>query len=164
MRQTPPKRGAFHFLEKYLPEHTATYDYPPRRISPQQDGYYNPRVQVRGVRCENGVPYPANAAYLSVNMATGYIDSYTLTWTDEDIAFEPTEGIIDEIAAYAAYCEAMNAVLRWRTLPAVQNRSETKYYLALCYDLVSEPQVSSRPRQGWKPGYNGNHAHALRIR
>ena len=142
------QKRAFHFLEKYLPEHTANMIIRPA-VFPAEDGYYNPRVQVRGVRCENGVPYPANAAYLSVNIATGYIDSYTLTWTDEDIAFEPTEGIIDEIAAYAAYCEAMNAVLRWRTLPAVQNRSETKYYLALCYDLVSEPQVTAvRARDG----------------
>lgn len=142
------QRNALHFLEKYLPEH-APHMFVRPAVLPTQDGYYNSRVQIRAVRCENGVPYPANAAYLNVNMATGYIDSYALTWTEEDIAFEPTEGIVDEMAAYAAYCEAMNAELCWRTLPAAQGRSETKHYLALCYDLVSEPQIAAvRARDG----------------
>ena len=142
------QKRALHFVEKYLPEYASHITIRPA-VFPAETGYYNSRVYVRSVRCENGVPYPANGAHLSVNAATGYIDSYALTWTEEDIAFEPTEGIIDEETAYAAYCETMNAELRWRTLPAVQTRNETGYSLTLCYDLVSEPQVTAvRARDG----------------
>ncbi len=142
------QRRTLHFLEKYLPEYAARMTVGSADF-PEESGYYNPRIQIRAVRCENRVPYPANGAHLSVNAATGYIDAYALTWTEEEIAFESTEGIVGEEAAYAAYCEAVNAELRWRTLPAVQGRSETKYSLVLCYDLVSEPQVTAvRARDG----------------
>ena len=80
---------------------------------------------------------------MKINMKTGYIDSYSLNWTSEEIAFEPTDGLIGEAAAYAAYCGAVHVKLSWRMLPVAYVDYEQQYDMALCYDLASEPEATA---------------------
>lgn len=127
------------FLREYAPAHAANLRV--ERVDSQvSDLQFDPCAQVQFVRVENGVPVPADGASITVNMATGFIDAFSLDWTD-GVTFEPVEGVIGEEAAYAAYCSAVAAGLRWHTLPVAYVDYQRQYDMALCYDLVSDPAV-----------------------
>lgn len=127
------------FLHEYAPAHAANLRV--ERVDSQvSDLQFDPCAQVQFVRVENGVPVPADGASVTVNMATGFIDAFSLDWTD-GVTFEPVEGVIGEEAAYAAYCSAVAAKLRWHALPMAYIDYQRQYDMALCYDLVSDPAV-----------------------
>lgn len=136
------KETAAEFLRKYAPDYAANLR-AERADSLSGEAAYNPGVQVRLVRVENGVPFRQDGAVITVNVKTGFIDSYLLNWTEDEIAFEPTDGLIGEGAAYAAYCEAVHAKLCWHMLPVAYVDYEQQYDLALCYDLASEPEATA---------------------
>ena len=136
------KKIAADFLAKYAPDYAGRLR-AERADSLSGDSAYNPDVQVQLVRVENGVPFRQDGATMKINMKTGYIDSYSLNWTSEEIAFEPTDGLIGEAAAYAAYCGAVHVKLSWRMLPVAYVDYEQQYDMALCYDLASEPETTA---------------------
>lgn len=136
------KETAAEFLAKYAPDYAANLR-AERADSLSGDSTYNPDVQVQLVRVENGVPFRQDGATMTINMTTGFIDSYSLNWTEDEIDFEPTDGLIGEAAAYAAYCDAVHAKLSWRLLPVAYVDYEQQYDMALCYDLASEPEVTA---------------------
>ena len=136
------KETAAEFLRKYAPDYAANLR-AERADSLSGDSTYNPDVQVQLVRVENGVPFRQDGAMMTDQHQTGFIDSYALNWTEDEIAFEPTDGLIGEGAAYAAYCEAVDAKLCWHMLPVAYVDYEQQYDLALCYDLASDPEVTA---------------------
>jgi hypothetical protein len=100
----------------------------------------------RGQLCysqsENGVLFPTNSAYVTVNAYDGTIDSFSMSWTD-DVTFDSADGIVDADAAMAAYLGCYTAALQYVAIPV---ESETDYSydykLQLAYLPESEDDVT----------------------
>lgn len=77
-------------------------------------------------RTENGYFFPENYLRVTVNTATGTVDDFTYQW-DEDAAFAPAAGIIDEAAAKAAYIDALDVTLGYVAWPEGINYDDPVY-------------------------------------
>ncbi len=85
------RAAAVRFISAYAPDIAErVHDF----SADASGGYF------RYSRCENGVEYAGNGITITASEYTGKIVAYQRTW-DEDITFEPTEGIISEDDALA---------------------------------------------------------------
>ncbi len=114
------------FLSKYFPD--LAQDTSVRQVKPLADTMYsNPWVQVVFTRMENDIPYLNDGITINVNMATGNIDYFAKTWSD-DVVFESPQGVVGEEAAYEAYCAAATVALSWRAMPEEEGSELTNIY------------------------------------
>lgn len=132
---------ADNFIGQYAPDYAAQLRVE-RMDSQSSSEVYRPRIEMRLTRVENDIPFRQDGANITINVRTGTVDSYSLEWTD-GMTFESPEGVVGEAAAYAVYCEAMNARLCWHAIPVSYENYEQQYEMALCYDLASEPRITA---------------------
>ena len=64
------------------------------------------------VRMEAGYPCPMNSISLSVNAATGFVDSFSADW-DEELTFGPSGPVVGETAAQDAFLGCYTAHLTY---------------------------------------------------
>lgn len=77
--------------------------------------YENSGPALTCARVHDGYFFPENALYVELS-PEGTVDSFRYTW-DEDAVFAPSEGIVDEAAARAAYIGALNVTLGYAAWP-----------------------------------------------
>ena len=91
------------------------------------------------IRMEAGYPCPMNAVSVSVNAATGFVDSFSCTW-DEELTFGPSGPVVGEEAAGEAFLSCYSARLTYVLLP-----EDTQDWQSPCrWLLVSLPECD-----GW---------------
>ena len=83
-------------------------------------------------RMEAGYPCPMNSIRLSVNAATGCVDSFGAEW-DEELSFGPAGPVIGTEAAQDAFLGCYTARLTYVLLPEDPQDWQTAYVWALVY-------------------------------
>ncbi len=84
------------------------------------------------IRMEAGYPCPMNSIQLSVNAATGCVDSFGAVW-DEELSFGPAGPVIGTEAAQDAFLGCYTARLTYVLLAEDPTDWQTAYYWALVY-------------------------------
>lgn len=103
----------------------------------------------RFVRTANGLPFPENSYWVSIDAADGSVYGLSSIW-DEDVSFDSANGLASMETALAAWAGTYEAVLAYRSVPQkllksdpVQARlleegQEYSYALRLTYGLEQE--------------------------
>ncbi len=91
----------------------------------------------RYVRVQDGYPLYDNSIRITVNTATGYVDSFNCYW-DEDVSFGPSAPLVGEDTALASYLNTYEAELFYSLQAEEPDNWETGYYWLLAYRLESE--------------------------
>lgn len=60
----------------------------------------------------NGIPFPQNAVYVTVDAVTGAVTSFSTSW-DKDVTFASADGIVSAEAAKSAYTGALGVILSY---------------------------------------------------
>ena len=84
------------------------------------------------IRMEAGYPCPMNGIRVSVNAATGYVDSFSCTW-DEELSFGPSGPLVGERAAQDAFLSCYTAQLTYVLLREDPEDWQSAYRRALVY-------------------------------
>ena len=84
------------------------------------------------VRMEAGYPCPMNSISLSVNAATGFVDSFSVSW-DEELTFGPSGPVVGETAAQDAFLGCYTAHLTYVLLREDPEDWESAYRRVLVY-------------------------------
>lgn len=91
-------------------------------------------------RMEAGYPCPMNSISLSVNAATGFVDSFRCAW-DEELTFGAAGPVVGEDAAVDSLLACYDAKLSYVLLPENADDWETVWHWKLVYTLQSEGYV-----------------------
>ena len=83
-------------------------------------------------RMEAGYPCPMNTISLSVNAATGYVDSFSAAW-DEEMRFGPSGPLVGEEAAMDSFLACYEAKLCYVTVPEEKDKWESPRHWLLVY-------------------------------
>ena len=83
-------------------------------------------------RMEAGFPCPMNTISVSVNAATGYVDSFSATW-DEEMTFGPSGPLVGEEAAMDSFLACYEAKLCYVTVPEDKDNWESPRHWLLVY-------------------------------
>ena len=84
------------------------------------------------VRMEAGYRCPMNSVRISVNAATGCVDSFGVTW-DEELSFGPSGPVVDEAAARDAFLSCYAAHLTYVLLREDPDDWQSPYRRVLVY-------------------------------
>ncbi|MGI5972082.1 MAG: S-layer homology domain-containing protein [Oscillospiraceae bacterium] len=123
------------FIKKYFPEkHSATALNDTSSNTEEAYFVYSQTV--------NGILFPANSLYISVNTYDGTIESFNIGWTD-GVEFDSADGIIDAGTALKAYNGCFKAVLQYAVVPATTQLSDynIEQELRLAYKNESEKAI-----------------------
>jgi len=131
------------FLDKYFGEYygkTAAYE-DASEITPYYYSYkyYSPSEAFTYCQKENGYFFPVNRLNISVNAETGYIDNFSMSWT-ENVTFETPDNIISYDEACAKYAAAYDTKLSYISLPVEidPSRPDLVPYAELGYTYLYE--------------------------
>jgi len=138
------KTAAEAFLSKYFGEYiekSAVYEDTDAVIPYYYYDYknYSPSEPFTYCQIENGYFFPVNRLNISVNAETGYIDSFSMSWT-ENVTFESPDGIISNAEACSKYAAAYETKLSYVSLPVEidPSRPDLKPYAELGYTYLYE--------------------------
>ncbi len=92
-------------------------------------------------RMEAGYPCPMNTISVSVNHATGFVDSFSAVW-DEELRFGPSGPLVGEEAAVDSFLACYRAKLCYVTVPEDPDNWESPRSWLLVYLPESEGWVS----------------------
>jgi len=99
---------ALDFLERKYPGYLPLCE----QQSASRSGWGAPVDAYVYIRMEAGYPCPMNGIRVSVNAATGYVDSFSCTW-DEELSFGPSGPLVGERAAQDAFLSCYTARLTY---------------------------------------------------
>lgn len=88
---------------------------------------YNDGESFTFARVHDGYFYPENYLYVSLNAATGTVDTYYTRW-DDDAAFAPSDGIVSEAEAIEAYTGALDVTLGYVAWPEAIDYDDPTLY------------------------------------
>ncbi len=127
------RENAGAFLEKYFPDTYAAASVNEDDSSPDDGSFiYSHTV--------NGILFPTNSAYISVNAYDGTIDSFSISWTD-DVRFDSSDGLVSAADAMAAYIGCYETLLQYVQAPLEEDTLTYSYELKLAYQYDCEYSV-----------------------
>lgn len=88
---------------------------------------YNEGEDFTFARVHDGYFYPDDYLYVSLNAATGTVDTYRYRW-DGDAVFAPSEGIVTQAAAIDAYTDALTVTLGYVAWPEAIDYDDPSLY------------------------------------
>lgn len=112
-----------------------------------------PYFRFRFARTVNGLPFPENSYWVSIDAADGSVYGLSSDW-DEDAAFDDANGLISMETALSAWAGTYEAALAYRNVPQKLTKAdpaqaklleqglEYYYALRLTYGLEREPSFS----------------------
>ena len=112
-----------------------------------------PYYRFRFARTVNGLPFPENSYWVSIDAADGSVYGLSGDW-DEDAAFDDANGLISMETALSAWAGTYEAALAYRNVPQKLTKAdpaqaklleqglEYYYALRLTYGLEREPSYS----------------------
>ena len=124
------------FLRDVLPDVFSQTDLT-NTTTRQSNDYYIPVADYQYTRMHNGIPYDADAIFVSVNTDDGTIDTLRYSWTEE-LSFQESDAVLPLKEATDAYKALFQAELFYATLSGQDADGDYVSRQALCYDLSAE--------------------------
>ena len=120
--------AALDFLERWYGDYLPLCEL----TSATRNRWSTPQDYFTYTRMEAGYPCPMNTLSLTVNLATGFVDSFGCTW-DEELSFGPAGPLVGEEAAAAGFLGCYEADLRFVLTPLDPENWNTSYAWKLVY-------------------------------
>ena len=133
------------FLKTYCPDRDLTLYSRDEAARPLR-GTDGPDWRFTFARKVNGLPFPGNAVFLSIDAADGSVYSLSSSW-DENMTFDDANGMVSMETALSAWAGTYETVLAYRNVPQklskadpaqaklLEQGTEYGYALRLAYGL-----------------------------